>query len=114
MNAPRKGDRVRVTYEAAWDQDRGTHYWLRDLTDGTTASVPNTATVEVIEPVDPFPVGTFVIGERSQKPGQWDAGYVIEGMHTRPNEVCISYSHSGEGGNYLKRETVRVAVGLER
>jgi hypothetical protein len=59
---PQKGDRVRVTYEAAWDQDRGSHYWLRDLTDGSTASVPNTATVEVVEPADdpsPDPWGTI-------------------------------------------------------
>lgn len=48
----RPGDRVRVSYEAAWDQDRGTHYWLRDLTDGSTTSVPKTATVELIERAD--------------------------------------------------------------
>jgi hypothetical protein len=61
MSTPKPGDKVRVTYEAVWDQDRGTHYWLRDLTDGTTASVPNTATVEVIRPADDpskDPVGT--------------------------------------------------------
>lgn len=46
---PQPGDVVQVTYKAVWDQDRGTHYWLRDLTDGTTASVPNTASVEVLE-----------------------------------------------------------------
>lgn len=58
MSTPKPGDRVRVTYEAVWDQDRGSHYWLRDETDGTTASIPASATVEVIDDPSKDLVGT--------------------------------------------------------
>lgn len=49
---PQPGDRVRVAFEAIWDQDRGSHYWLRDEADGTTTSIPAAAMVEVLEPAD--------------------------------------------------------------
>lgn len=52
MSDFKPGDWVRVTYEAKYDQHRGTHHWLRDLTDGTTTSVPADATIELIEPAD--------------------------------------------------------------
>jgi hypothetical protein len=95
------GDRVRVTYEAAWDQDRGTHYWLRDLTDGTTASVPKTATVELIEPADDpskDPVGTVRREDHGEGFSLWQA---FENQHGERTWLCTWSTVRGNRGVHL-------------
>jgi hypothetical protein len=50
MSAPRKGDRVRVTYEAEWAAPTQVGRYTRR--ENGYLTVPEDATVEVIEPAD--------------------------------------------------------------
>lgn len=105
---PRKGDKVRVTYEAIWDQDRGSHYWLRDQADGTTAAVPASATVELIELADDpskDPIGT-VRHERHDDDSGHSIWLCTQDRHGRRGWFCVYSTAVGNQGGRMDDDEV--------